>query len=148
NESFAGAVERLGAEAWLRRQGSPQAWQRYRQGDERRRGFLALNLRYRERLAELYASAQDEAAKRAAKQALFAAMRADYERLKREEWGGFAGYDAWYARANNASLAVLGAYHELTPQFERLHARLGGDWARFYAEVRRLAALPAPQRRL
>jgi len=148
NESFAGAVERLGAEAWLRQQGSAAALQIYRQGDARRRDFLALNLRYRERLAQLYAGAQDDAAKRAAKQALFAALRADYEQLKREAWGGYAGYDGWYARANNASLAVLGAYNELTPQFERLHARLDGDWPRFYAEVRRLAALPKPQRRL
>lgn len=148
NESLAGAVERLGAEAWLRQQGSAAALQSYRQGDARRRDFLALNLRYRERLAALYASGQDEAAKRSAKQALFAALRADYEQLKREAWGGYAGYDGWYARANNASLAVLSAYSELTPQFERLHARLGGDWARFYAEVQRLAGLDKAQRRV
>ncbi|MEJ6000643.1 aminopeptidase [Paucibacter soli] len=148
NESFATAVERLGAQRWLGQQPRAEALAQYRQGDARRRDFLALNLRYRERLAALYASTRPDADKRAAKQGLLAELRAEYERLKREQWGGHAGYDAWYASVNNASLALLGAYNELTPQFERLHARLDGDWPRFYAEVRRLAALAKPQRRL
>jgi len=32
------------------------------------------------------------------------------------------------------------------PQFERLFERQGGDFERFYAEVRRLAALPKAER--
>jgi predicted aminopeptidase len=34
----------------------------------------------------------------------------------------------------------------LVPAFERLLAQAGGDLPRFYAEVRRLAALPAAER--
>ena len=68
------------------------------------------------------------------------AMRADYAALKAERWGGFAGYDGWFARANNASFGVLAAYNELVPAFERLFEREG----------RRLRALlrrgPAPRR--
>ena len=38
---------------------------------------------------------------------------------------------------------MLAAYNELVPAFERLFEREGGDFERFYAEVRRLAALAA-----
>jgi len=74
-------------------------------------------------------------------------MRAEHASLKASRWGGYAGYDGWFARANNAALGVLAAYNELVPQFERLFARQGGAFPRFYAEVRRLAALPPGARR-
>ena len=35
----------------------------------------------------------------------------------------------------------------VVPAFERVFDRQGRDFARFYAEVRRLAALPAAERR-
>jgi predicted aminopeptidase len=41
---------------------------------------------------------------------------------------------------------VLAAYNELVPQFERLFEREGRDFNRFYAEVKRLADLPKPER--
>ena len=69
-----------------------------------------------------------------------------YAKLKAERWNGFAGYDGWFERANNASFGVLAAYNELVPQFERLFEREGRDFARFYAEVERLAALPKAER--
>jgi predicted aminopeptidase len=75
-----------------------------------------------------------------------ARMRADYERLKAERWGGYPGYDGWFQRANNASLAVQGAYDDLVPAFERLFEREGRDFARFHAAVKRLAALPKDER--
>ena len=74
-------------------------------------------------------------------------LRAEYEVMKAGPWGGFAGYDGWFARANNASFAVLAAYNELVPDFERLFERTGGDFKRFYAEVKVLAALPKAERR-
>ena len=45
--------------------------------------------------------------------------------MKRERWNGFAGYDGWFARANNATFGVLAAYNELVPAFERLFERSG-----------------------
>ena len=74
-------------------------------------------------------------------------MRAEYETLKATAWGGFSGYDGWFARANNASLGVLAAYDELVPAFEALFEREGRDFKRFYAEVKRLADLPKAERR-
>ena len=73
-------------------------------------------------------------------------LRADYAKMKAERWNGFAGYDGWFERANNASFGVLAAYNELVPQFERVYEREGKDFKRFYAAVARLAALPKDQR--
>ncbi|MDT9000574.1 aminopeptidase [Paucibacter sp. APW11] len=150
NESFATAVERLGVQRWFaasQGQGAAAAWQRYRQGDQRREQFLALTLRYRQQLDELYRSTQPDEAKRAAKQALMAQLQADYQQLKQGEWQSYAGYDRWFAQANNASLAMLGTYNGLTPQFERLFAARGQRWSEFYAEVQRLAKLEKSLRR-
>ena len=147
NESFATTVERLGAERWLRERAGPPARAEYEQVEARRRDFRALTTRYRDRFAALYDSAASEDAKRRAKAALLAELRAEYAATKRERWGGFTGYDAWFARANNASFGVLAAYNQLVPNFERLFEREGGDWPAFYAEVKRLAALPLPERR-
>ena len=147
NESFAGAVERIGGRLWLERHGNEAARQADADGALRRTDFRTLTQRTRESLVTLYASAITEAEKRERKAALFAAMRAEYEQMKATRWAGFTGYDGWFARANNAALGVQAAYNELVPQFERLFEKQGRDFLRFYAEVQRLAALPRAERR-
>ena len=146
NESFATAVERLGGARWLDTQASAQAREEYARFDERRRQFRAFTLGVRRELEAVYASDRSDEDKLAAKAEVMARMRADYERLKAGQWGGYAGYDAWVARANNATLGLQATYHELVPGFERLFARSGGDFDRFYAEVAELARLPKAQR--
>jgi predicted aminopeptidase len=146
NESFATAVERLGVQRWLARHGSEEARRQYAQLDARREDFRALTGGYRQRFNALYASAASDADKRAGKAALLFEMRADHASLKASRWGGFSGYDGWFERANNASLGVLAAYNEWVPHFERLYEREGRDFARFYAAVARLAALPTAER--
>ena len=146
NESFAVAVERIGATRWLAQHGDAAALREFDAVQARREEFRALTLRTRGELAALYAQALPEPQKRARKAELFEAMRADYARLKTERWGGFAGYDGFVARANNATLAVQGAYNDLVPDFERLFARSNGEFDAFYAEVKRLAALPKAER--
>jgi predicted aminopeptidase len=145
NESFASTVERIGAERWLAL-ASDAARAQYAQLDARRRDFRVLTRATREKLDALYRSDASIEDKRAGKAALMAQLRADYERMKAERWGGFAGYDGWFARANNALLGVQGAYDDLVPAFERLFEREGGDFDRFYAAVKRLAALPKAER--
>ena len=147
NESFATAVERIGGARWLSERASPAAREDYERHESRRQDFRALTARYRERFDTLYRGPASDADKRAGKLALMAELRADHEALKRERWGGFSGYDGWFARANNASFGVLAAYNELVPNFERLFEREGRDFPRFYAEVKRLAALTTPERR-
>lgn len=146
NESFAVAVERIGGTRWLAIADDAQASREFDAVQVRREEFRALALKTRTALMALYTGALPDADKRRRKAELFEAMHADYARLKSERWGGYAGYDAFMARANNASLAVQGAYNDLVPEFERLFQRKGGDFDAFYAEVRRLAALPKAER--
>jgi predicted aminopeptidase len=147
NESYATAVERLGLERWLQRRGDPALRAEHEQIEARRAQFRALTRALREQLDALYRSDAPPEVKRERKAALMAGFRSDYERLKRQEWGGDTSYDAWVRRANNASLAVQGAYGDLVPAFVRLFEREGEDWDKFHAEVRRLAKLPKAERR-
>jgi len=147
NESFATAVERIGGQRWLDSHASAEARAEYAALEARRQDFRALTARYREQLQALYASGAGDDDKRQRKAALMTALRADYARLKAERWNGFAGYDGWFEHANNAALGVQAAYNELVPQFERLFAQQDGDFVRFYAEVKQLAALPKAERR-
>lgn len=147
NESYATAVERLGIQRWLQDRASPAARAEYAALDDRRRDFRALTQAVRRRLEALYASDRPVAEKRAEKARLMAALRTDHGHLKTGRWGGFGGYDAWIASANNAALGVQAAYDDLVPAFEQLFEARGRDFARFHAEVRRLASLPRDTRR-
>ena len=147
NESYATAVERLGLARWLASSGraDDEPLARQRQAD-----FRALTGRTRQALLALYASDMPEARQRERKAALMAALQADYQALKATPggvWAGYTGLDPWFARANNAALAIQAAYDGLVPDFERLFEREGRDFARFHAEVRRLAGLPLAERR-
>jgi predicted aminopeptidase len=147
NESFGTAVERIGSARWMAERASPEAAAEYAALERRRQDFRALTLGARAELDALYRSPAGDAEKRAAKAQILQRLRDDYAALRDGPWQGFAGYDAWMARANNATLGVLSAYHELVPQFERLYEREGRDLPRFYAAVRRLADLPPDERR-
>jgi predicted aminopeptidase len=147
NESYATAVERLGLARWQTASGRP--------GDDpaalqRLADFRAIAHRTRDALQALYKSDVSDEAKRRRKAELLATMRADHAALKASPtgpWAGFTGYDAWFNRANNASIALQAAYDGLVPDFQRLFVREGQDFQRFHAEVKRLAGLPAEQRR-
>ncbi|MBC7940783.1 MAG: aminopeptidase [Chitinophagaceae bacterium] len=147
NESFAVAVERIGGARWLQQHASAAAREEDARQGRRRRDFRALTLRTRERLKQVYDSPAPDEQKRRSKVEAMQALRSEYEMMKVEQWGGHAGYDGWVQRANNATLGVQAAYDDLVPAFERLFWQQGGDFARFYAEVQRLAALPKDQRR-
>jgi len=146
NESFATAVERLGVQRWLAQSPNPMARREYEAFDQRRDAFRQLTRGVRDRLQAVYADpALDDDTKRARKAVVMADFRREYEALK-AFWGGFSGYDAWVARANNASLGAQGAYDRFVPAFEALFEREGRDFARFYDAVRALARLPQTER--
>ena len=147
NESFATAVERIGSERWLADHADASHREEQARIEARRQDFRDLTARYRAELEALYAGTASDATKRAAKQSLLERLRADHASLKRERWGGYSGYDGWFLRANNAAFGVLAAYTELVPDFERLFEREDRDFTRFYAAVKRLAALPENERR-
>ncbi|NML13420.1 aminopeptidase [Azohydromonas caseinilytica] len=147
NESYATAVERLGLERWMQQRGNPRLREEHEAIEARRAQFRALTRGLRERLDALYRGDAPDEEKRSRKAALMAQFRDEYERVKRQEWGGYDGYDRWVARANNAALAVQGAYGDLVPAFIRLFERVGGDWERFHAEAKRLAEMSKAERR-
>ena len=153
NESFATAVERLGSDRWLTTKASQAAKDEYAALNARRQQFRALTLATRPDLARIYASniASDQQIRVQAATKIIAMQkfRSSYEDLKKS-WGGTAqstsGYDAWVARANNASFGAQAAYDELVPGFEALYEAQGKDWQRFYDAVRQLAELPKNER--
>ena len=146
NESFATAVERLGGERWLA-QSTPHARTQYETFDARRRTFRALSGETRARLQTVYSNpATSDAQKTEQKAEVMANFRSQYAAL-RERWGGYKGFDAWVARANNASFGAQAAYDDLVPAFEALFQREGQDFPRFYAAVKRLANT-SPEARL
>ncbi|MBI2961075.1 MAG: aminopeptidase [Betaproteobacteria bacterium] len=141
NESFAVTVEEEGVRRWLARKGSEEQRAAYEALQARRRAFLSLVSRYREKLAALYGGSVSDEEKRQGKARLFAAMMADYGALK-ASWGGFAGYDRFLAQGpNNALLASVIAYTELVPAFRALLAGERGELPTFYARVKELARL-------
>jgi predicted aminopeptidase len=147
NESYATAVERLGVVRWLAAHAGDAARSEYEALDARRRDFKALTLRVRQDLEAIYRDPTlDDAARRAAKAARMARLPDELAELKATRWQGFAGYDAWFARANNAAFGLQAAYDAWVPAFERLFEREGRDFDRFHAAVRRLADLPQPER--
>jgi len=149
NESFATAVERLGGDAWLASQATAQARQDFAAYDQRRQQFRALTRSTRERLALIYAKnnllAQESQALLAMENEVFQDLRARYAVLK-SSWGGYGGYDDWVAQANNASFGAQAAYDDFVPAFEALFVQTGGDWPRFFAAVKQLAARPESER--
>ncbi len=151
NESYATAIERIGLQRWvdarIEQGGDPLLRKAWREQSKRRTDFLALLRRHRESLQRLFASSLSDAEKLAGRDAVFAALRADYSAL-RERWGGFAGYDRWFGqRLTTAHLASVSTYNDLVPAFEALLAREGDDLVRFHAAVESLARLPEAKRR-
>ncbi|WP_332778426.1 aminopeptidase [Polaromonas sp.] len=149
NESFATAVERLGGQRWLATQASPAARAEYAAFDGRRQQFQALVRTTRHRLAGIYdlnwAPPPARPAQIAMKSIALSDFNQQYAQLK-TAWGGYTGYDALVARANNATFGAQAAYEELVPGFEALFEREGRDWQRFYDAVKRLADLPQDER--
>ncbi|MBH2010828.1 MAG: aminopeptidase [Xanthomonadaceae bacterium] len=152
NESFATAVERLGVQRWLdarSSQSTDEARQAYAAFDARRQQFRALAQATRRELTAIYepnkALAHAPPSQEALKMIAMQRFRERYAQLK-ASWDGYAGYDPWVARANNASFGAQAAYDELVPGFEALFEREGRDWRRFYGAVKRLAGMPKSER--
>jgi predicted aminopeptidase len=139
NESFAVTVEQAGVERWLAHSGSGRERAAYERVHKMRREFVALVVKYQAILEQYYRQDLSVEEKRLGKARLFDQMDEEYRQLK-TSWGGFAGYDRWFAgKPNNATLASVALYTELVPAFRALLLREGGDLPRFYAAAKALA---------
>lgn len=146
NESFATVVEQAGAERWLAAHGSESERRQFAQLQQFRAEFRGLVTQTRAELAALYAGSAPVGEKRRRKAELLAVLQERY-RQRKGGWGGFSGYDRWFAQPlGNAHLAAVAIYTQRVPAFQALLAREDGDLPRFYAAVQSLAALPADAR--
>ncbi|MGZ5203137.1 MAG: aminopeptidase, partial [Telluria sp.] len=122
--------------------GMREAYDKYR---ARKTDFLALLLRYRKELELTYKSPIPDDAKRKAKAELFAHLKDDYQLLK-ASWGGYAGYDLFFAEPlTNAHLASIATYNDFVPAFRALLAK-EKSFPAFYREVKRIAELDRGER--
>jgi predicted aminopeptidase len=141
NESFAMTVEREGVKRWLAHSGSEAEFRGYETVKQRRQQFIELIMQFRQRLKDVYGSDQPVDAKRAAKATLLGELRQSYKKL-REQWDGYAGYDAWFAQdLNNAHLVPIGLYNQYVPAFQALLTQHSNDLRAFSEAVDELGKL-------
>jgi len=146
NEAFARTVEYVGIERWLARYGTAKATARYKLSKQRQAEFIALVLNTRNDLIHIYKKTAPRTEKLAAKKAAFEELRRQYLQLK-QSWGGYAGYDAWFAKdLNNAKLLSVATYQDYVPAFRALLRELDNDLPAFYKKVAELGKLPLKER--
>ncbi len=134
NEAFASVVEDEGIRRWLLQQGRAGEIAGHEVAVARQKDFAALLRDTRGRLAQLYAADVPPDAMRIEKQREFGRLEFRYEQL-RARWGGYAGYDGWFARTlNNAHLAAVATYEDCVPGL-RHTLQAAGSLPAFYAVV-------------
>ena len=134
NEAFASVVEDEGIRRWLQQQGRAGEIAAHEASMARQKEFAALLRDARGRLAQLYASGLPPATMRIEKQREIGALKFRYEQL-RAQWGGYAGYDGWFARSlNNAHLASVATYEDCVPGL-RGALQAAGSLPAFYEQV-------------
>lgn len=143
NEAFATAVADLGLARYQATtdQVSDQAtkqkiWEH---------AFIDLILRYQERLRSLYASSVSDSAKHEQKAQLFSELKQEYRALRKQHTTQ-ANYDEWVDTINNAKIASVVTYFDLSQHFKRLFSLSGSHFPQFYRAVAALGKLP-PQTR-
>jgi len=155
NEAFATAVGEEGVRRWLRVRGADANCQKYLAGLERQDQFVRLMMSARRQLESLYgaqksglvtATPEETTEQRRRKALVIEETRIAYTRLK-AEWGGYTGYDYWFAQSlNNAQLNTVATYYHLAPAFQRLLQVNDGNLEKFYGAVRELSKLPKKER--
>ncbi|GHF62268.1 putative aminopeptidase [Deinococcus metalli] len=146
NESYATTIEEEGTRRWLAAHGTPELRGQDTLAQERAAGFQTLLLDARHELEALYAQTLPEAEMRPRKAAILTALNSRYAALK-ANWGGYAGYDDFFARGvNNATLGAVAAYATMVPDFQALLARVGNDIPAFIAAATVCAKRPQPER--
>jgi predicted aminopeptidase len=144
NESFATFVEREGLREWRASRGLAAPDEK---GDQLDHAFTTEILALRDRLQAIYTGAVGDEAKRVAKAEEFEVFRGRYLVWRATTAGGDHRYDRWMARPlNNATLLPFGLYDQWTGAFATVFDRAGGDWAVFFARVKRLAGLTPVER--
>jgi predicted aminopeptidase len=160
NEAYATTVGQEGARRWLRATGKTNLIEKYELVLKRNDQFVHLIMSTREELQKVYGDTLDKEGKvkaastsplppaqmKEAKERVYAGLRSNYQQLK-ASWGGYAGYDQWFARElNNAQLNTIANYYDFLPAFQRVLEMNGNDLEKFYVEVERLSKMGKDER--
>jgi len=146
NESFAMAVQLSGTEKWLQQNGQLLELQQYRQRFINRLLVTELIEQTREELRLLYQTDLDQDQMRIQKQQIIARMKRDYELLA-AQFSVPDGFKYWFqGELNNARLASVSTYYSGVGAFRQLLSNLNEDYAEFYRQVEKTAALPPVER--
>jgi predicted aminopeptidase len=146
NEAFASVVEEEGVRRWHLARGQGAELEAHEASLARQADFAVLLRAARERLVRLYASGLPPTQARIEKQREFGRLKFEYS-LLRARWGGYAGYDAWFARTlNNAHLASVATYHDCLPGLRR-ELEAAGSLPAFYERAAALGELSPVERR-
>lgn len=141
NESFAVTVAEEGVQRWIAKFGAAGVQKKLAAYEKRKTEFLALLMKYRERLADVYTSEKTVSEKSFRKSQILRGLKGEFGTLK-VSWGGYSGYDDWFAQPlNNAHLASIATYHDFVPGFKAL-LRKQPNLQSFYVAARNLAGLP------
>lgn len=147
NEAFADTVAEYGVRRWLQDEHMKKEGDEFEQSLARENEFNRLVKRYRSKLEELYGKSPAGDDLRRRKQAVFANMKSDYEKM-RGNWHGNDDYQAWFGSGlNNAKLALVLTYQDLVPGFLKVLARENYDLKRFYRSISTLKSCDKPSRR-
>lgn len=130
NESFAVAVEREGVKRWLAAAGRASELKAFLDAQRRGEEFVLRLESVRKKLKALYGMPLSAEVMRERKRVELGALRSILKASPR-----FSNVEP-----SNALLASISTYTQLVPAFEKLLAEEGGDFGRFYARVKSLAA--------
>jgi predicted aminopeptidase len=145
NESFAVAVEEAGVERWMQLYGDEKMRKNYADYERRKHDFLDLLLKHRKALEANYKSSASTEEKRRLKAEIFQSIKDEYQLLK-ASWGGYAGYDKWFAEPlSNAHLSAIATYHDFVPGFRAILNK-EKRFDRFYAAVKSLSTMDKDDR--
>jgi predicted aminopeptidase len=145
NEAFASVVEEEGVRRWLEATGRSEDLDRFALAADRETDFAHLLRDTRSRLSKLYKSGLAVDAMRIEKQREFGRLKFEYEQL-RTRWGGYTGYDAWFARSlNNADLAAIATYRDCMPGIQK-ELDAAASLPEFYERMDEVARMPAKRR--
>ncbi len=134
NESYAEAVATIGVIKWLEQSPDNNLLFEYMQSKSQEKQFIALIMKYKSLLSELYLSETSKELMRGQKEVIFKQMEDEYKMLSRH-WRK-DHYTHWFSTGlNNAKLAAIVTYRQYTSSFISIFNKLDRDLDRFYSLI-------------
>ncbi|MFK8067461.1 MAG: aminopeptidase [Gammaproteobacteria bacterium] len=151
NEAFATAIGEIGVRRWLQENNRDADLEKFNRDKQWDYEFIQIVLSSKEKLDLLFGSDQakshDQKSQqtpeqlRIKKQTIYDELRTDYSELK-SAWENPPNYDNWMQNdLNNAKVASIVTYHDLTESFGNLLALSNNNLHLFYQRVRHLGSL-------